>query len=73
MPELNYLSNNEPNPQGEIFLWGPSIMKGYFNNPELTTQTIVEDGWLSTGDIGEVQKNGAIKILGRLDSLIKFS
>jgi long-chain acyl-CoA synthetase len=40
VPELGYLSENKPNPQGEILLRGPSIFKGYFRNPDLTKQTL---------------------------------
>lgn len=58
---------------GEIQLKGPSIMKGYYNQPELTAQTIDEDGWLHTGDIGYLDKDNHIHITGRLKNMIVLS
>ena len=42
-----------PNKEGEIWLNGPNLMKGYLNNPEATRESITEDRWFKTGDIGE--------------------
>ncbi|MBT4889761.1 MAG: acyl--CoA ligase [Rhodospirillales bacterium] len=50
---------------GEIIVQTPSLMSGYFNRPDLTEQ-IIKDGWFHTGDFGRVNKNGTIKITGRL-------
>lgn len=58
---------------GEIQLKGPCIMKGYYNQPELTAQTIDEDGWLHTGDIGHLDKDNHIHITGRLKNMIVLS
>ncbi|KAH6560533.1 hypothetical protein BASA50_005083 [Batrachochytrium salamandrivorans] len=60
----------DPNPRGEICLRGPSVMKGYFKDPESTAKAIdLESGWLHSGDVGEVFPNGTLRIIDRLESL----
>lgn len=55
---------------GELWLRGPSVMKGYHNQPELTAEVIDEDGWFHTGDIAKIDKNGHIYITGRIKNMI---
>ncbi len=54
---------------GEILVKGPNVFQGYHKNPEATAETIV-NGWLHTGDIGEVDSDGFIKITGRKKDII---
>ena len=58
---------------GELQLRGPAIMKGYHNQPELTAETIDPDGWLHTGDIAKITKDGHIYITGRIKNMIVLS
>ena len=57
---------------GEIQIKGPQVMKGYYNRPDSTTQTI-RDGWLCTGDIGVMDEDGYFKIVDRKKDMILVS
>ena len=58
---------------GELLLKGPSVMKGYYKRPELTSEVITKDGWLHTGDIANIDKDGHIHITGRIKNMIVLS
>jgi acyl-CoA synthetase (AMP-forming)/AMP-acid ligase II len=58
--------------QGELWLRGPQIMKGYLNRPDATTATIDREGWLRTGDIGYADEDGHFYIVDRLKEMIKY-
>ena len=58
--------------QGEIQIKGPQVMKGYYNRPEATADTI-KDGWLCTGDIGIMDEDGFFKIVDRKKDMILVS
>jgi acyl-CoA synthetase (AMP-forming)/AMP-acid ligase II len=58
--------------EGEIWIRGPQVMRGYLNNDEATGETLVGDGWIRTGDIGRVDENGFFYIVDRLKELIKY-
>jgi long-chain acyl-CoA synthetase len=70
VPELGYFVTNKP-PQGEVLLRGPSITSGYLNREEETAELLDENGWMKTGDIGEFDKRGLLRIFDRKKNLVK--
>ena len=55
---------------GEIQVRGPNVMLGYYRAPELTAETLTDDGWLRTGDLAQVDADGAYHVVGRSKELI---
>lgn len=72
LPDLEVKINN-PNPktgEGEIWVRGDSVMKGYYKDPERTAEVITPDGWFKTGDLGVFDADGYLYIKGRSKNMI---
>ncbi|KAI9746658.1 MAG: long-chain fatty acid-CoA ligase [Claussenomyces sp. TS43310] len=68
-PEAGYFSSSTP-PQGEVWLRGHSVTSGYFQDEEGTARAF-KDGWFKTGDIGEFDSHGHLRIIDRMKNLVK--
>ncbi|BBN15845.1 long-chain acyl-CoA synthetase [Marchantia polymorpha subsp. ruderalis] len=76
VPEMNYEAlPKDPNTpaRGEVCIRGKTVFAGYHKRPDLTEEALTSDGWFHTGDIGEWQKDGALKIIDRKKNIFKLS
>jgi long-chain acyl-CoA synthetase len=70
--EAGYLTSNNP-PQGELWIRGPAVTRGYYDNDEETKAACRDDGWFKTGDIAQFEPNGHVRIIDRKKNLVKNS
>ncbi|KAF1344183.1 hypothetical protein BDV97DRAFT_304664 [Delphinella strobiligena] len=68
--DAGYFSTNSP-PQGEIWIRGGGVTQGYLDNEKENKEAFTDDGWFKTGDIGEFDKLGQLKIIDRKKNLVK--
>ena len=68
--QVKIVSTDPQNIPGEIIVKGPNVMLGYYKNDEATKQTIDEDGWMHTGDLGTMDRNGNVFIKGRSKNML---
>lgn len=71
-PVLNELEI-KISPEGRVLVRGAAVMRGYYQMPEETKEALDSEGWLHTGDRGEIDQNGYLKLLGRINDLFKTS
>jgi len=71
--ELKINNPDKKTGEGEIWVKGPNVMKGYYKEPEMTKEVLTPDGWFKTGDLGTLDKKENLYIKGRLKNMILSS
>jgi len=75
LPEITAPDSDDPevrSKSGELWIRGPQVMVGYLDNEEATARTITPEGWLRTGDIVDLDRDGNVYVVDRMKELIKY-
>lgn len=72
VPEMGYTHKDSPQPRGEICIRGTNVFEGYLHDPVNTNKALI-DGWFHTGDVGEIDASGRLKIIDRIKNVVKLS
>ncbi|KAG9062163.1 hypothetical protein KI688_006495 [Linnemannia hyalina] len=73
VPEMNYFATDKPFPRGEIMIRGATVFKGYYKDEKNTLDTIDNEGWLKSGDIGFIDNRGCLTIIDRKKNIFKLA
>lgn len=73
VPEMGYTSEDKPNPRGEVCTRGDTAFSEYYKDEKNTKATLDDEGWLHTGDVGEIDSAGRVKIIDRVKNIMKLS
>ena len=66
VPAMNYTAEDKPNPRGEICIRGDHVFTSYYKDEQNTREALDEEGWLHTGDVGELDSYGRVRIIDRI-------
>ncbi|KAM3476417.1 hypothetical protein MY8738_006943 [Beauveria namnaoensis] len=73
VPDYNYSVDDKPNPRGEVLMRGPTLFQGYHKNDEENQKVLEADGWFHSGDIGEIDSLGRLRIIDRKKNVLKLA
>ncbi len=68
--EVKIVNPDETTGEGDVYIKGPNVMKGYYKDPEKTKEVLTDDGWFISGDLGYLDKDGYLFLKGRSKNVI---
>ncbi|KAH8107025.1 acetyl-CoA synthetase-like protein [Cristinia sonorae] len=73
VPAMGYTSEDKPNPRGEIYTRGGPCFKEYYKDEKNTKEAVDAEGWMKTGDVGELDSCGRFRIIDRVKNIMKLA
>lgn len=70
IPDAQIRIDSQGHEYGEILVKSPGVFRGYYNDPELTSESFTQDGWFKTGDLGDIDSNGFLHLKGRSKEIV---